>query len=90
MRFVLLATVAAFAASPAFARCSIHNDTGESFTIQSGSVSNQRIGAHTTSSIEHGTIIAKSDSGKSVGGSCSNGQSVEIKLASGVIVLTVK
>ncbi len=90
MRFFALAALTTFAASPAFARCSIRNDTGESFTIQSGNVSNQRVGAHTTTSIEHGTIVAKADSGKSVGGACANGQSVEIKLSGGVLVLTVK
>lgn len=90
MRFFLLALAAAFSASPAFARCSIHNDTGESFTIESGNVSNQRIGAHTQSSINAGTIKAKADSGKSVGGSCRDGDSVEIKLSGGVLVITVK
>ena len=89
MRFLLAAAVA-LSAAPAFARCNIHNDSGESFTITSGNVSNQRIGSHTTSSIAAGTIAAKADSGKSVGGSCKDGDSVEIKEQGGVLVLTVK
>lgn len=90
MRFFLLLTASALAASPALARCNIHNDTGDSFTIESGNVSNQRIGAHTTTTINAGSIKAKSDAGPLLTGTCKDGQSVEIKTQGGAPVLTVK
>ena len=90
MRLVLLSLPALALATPAFARCDIHNDTSESFTISSGNVSNQRVGSHTSTTINAGTIIAKADSGKSAGGSCKDGDKIEIVLDGGVLVIKNK
>jgi hypothetical protein len=85
-RSAVIVALLAFSA-PAWAGCTIHNETGESFTISSGNVSNQRVGSHTTSGIAAGTIIAKADSGKSAGGSCTEGQHVKVVEESGVLVI---
>ena len=84
-----LATLLALAA-PAHATCSIHNDTGWAFTVESGNVSNQSVGSHTQTSIAPGRIIGKSKEGKTVSGSCKDGDRVEIVDDHGVPVLTVK
>ena len=68
-------------------RCDIFNDTGTSFTIESGNVSNQRVGAHTHTSIASGKIIAKSDDGKGVGGSCNDGDKIKIVADGGVYII---
>jgi hypothetical protein len=75
-------------ASPVWAgRCRIANTTKVSFTIESGNVSNQRVGAHTSTTIEAGKIIGKSDDGKGVGGSCKDGDKVKIVEEQGVYLL---
>jgi hypothetical protein len=94
MKTILLAAVLAtsFASlGVAHANCRIHNDTKWSFTIESGNTSNQRVGAHTTTSIADGRIAGKSDTGNvTISGSCKNGETVEVKEDRGVPVLTVK
>jgi hypothetical protein len=73
------------------ASCRIHNDTGFDFKVESGNTSNQSVGAHTTTSIAAGKIIGKDDkSGKTISGSCKDGDSLEIKDDHGVPVLSVK
>jgi hypothetical protein len=91
MKIVLgsLAIVLALAA-PAHATCSIHNDTSWAFTVESGNVSNQSVGSHTQTSIAPGRIIGKSKEGKTVSGSCKDGDRLEIADDHGVPVLTVK
>lgn len=59
-------------------RCKIHNDTGTSFTIESGNTSNQRVGSHTHTSISSGKIKAKSDDGKTINGKCESGDKIKI------------
>jgi hypothetical protein len=79
------------AAGTARASCHIHNDTGFSFTVESSNTSNQRVGAHTTTTIAPGKVIAKSDDGKaSFGGMCTEGMSVEVKEDHGVVVMMPK
>ncbi len=68
-------------------RCDIFNDTGTSFTIESGNTSNQRVGAHTHTSIASGKIIAKSDDGKGAGGSCNDGDKIKIVQDGGVYII---
>lgn len=75
------------APSSALAGCGIHNDTGYSFKIESGNVSNQSVGAHTTTSIAAGTIIAKTSDGKTVTGSCKDGDKIEIVEDHGALVI---
>ena len=78
MRLALVALATLAYSSPAWASCSIYNDTGESWTITSGNTSNQRVGAHTRTSIADGAIVAKSDTKQTVSGTCKPGQSVTI------------
>ena len=82
MRFwIVLATSLATLAglsSVALARCTIHNETEHSFTLESGNVGNQRVGAHTTTSIASGDIHGESDDGKRVAGMCRDGGSVRM------------
>ena len=78
-------------AGTASASCRIHNDTKWDFKVESGNTSNQSVGAHTTTSIAAGKIKAVDEkSGKSVGGSCKDGESVEITDDHGTPVLSVK
>src|SRR5262245_58659466 len=83
-------TALALSAHGALASCRIHNDTGISFTVESGNTSNQSVGAHTTTSIAAGRIIGKSSDGKSVSGFCKDGDNLEIKEVSGVPVIEHK
>ena len=78
------------AAWPVWASCRVHNDTNYSFTVESGNVSNQRVGGHTTTSIAAGKIIAKADSGQSAGGFCADGSSIEIREEKGVVLIVPK
>jgi hypothetical protein len=89
---ILIATLAVgtitLVANPALAgRCDIFNDTSASFIVESGGTSNQRVGSHTRTSIESGKIIAKSDDGKGVGGSCNDGDKIKIVLENDVYII---
>lgn len=86
----LLVLATFFVSTPAWATCSIHNDTGESLTIASGNVSNQRVGSHTQTSIASGTITAKADSGKTAGGSCKDGDKIEVVMQNNILVIKHK
>jgi hypothetical protein len=91
MKLIIAAlVVAALGAVPAAARCSIKNETKYSFTIESGNVSNQRVGANTSTTIAPGKIIAKGDQGKSFGGSCKAGDKLLVTEERGVVILTFK
>jgi hypothetical protein len=79
-----LVTLTARAAS---ASCRIHNDTGYSFTVESGNTSNQSVGSHTETSIAPGKIIGRSKEGKTVSGFCKDGDQIEIKDDHGVPIL---
>ena len=74
----------------ALASCRIHNDTGISFTVESGNTSNQSVGSHTETSIAAGKIIGRSSDGKSVSGFCKDGDHLEIKDDHGVPILMNK
>jgi hypothetical protein len=77
-------------ATDAHASCSIHNDTGWSFTVTSGNTSNQMVGSHSQTTIADGKIVGKSKDGKTISGSCKNGDKLEITDDHGVPVLIVK
>ncbi|HTU59962.1 MAG TPA: hypothetical protein VMF89_16030 [Polyangiales bacterium] len=79
-----------FRSAEALAGCSIHNDTGWSFTVTSGNTSNQRVGAHTQTSIASGKIIGKSKEGKTFSGVCKDGDKLELKDDHGVPILLHK
>lgn len=78
-------------AHAAWASCRIHNDTKWSFKVESGNTSNQSVGAHTTTSIAAGKIKGvDAKAGKTISGTCKDGDSLEIKDEGGIPVLTVK
>lgn len=81
--FVLLA----LGASPAFATCRIKNETKYSFTVESGNVSNQSVGANTQTSIASGRVMGKSRDGKSFGGQCRDGEDVKVVEQNGVVMM---
>jgi hypothetical protein len=73
--------------SRAAASCRVNNETGYTFTVASGNVSNQRVRAHATSAIEAGKIQGKSDEGKTISGSCKDGGELVIREKNGVPLL---
>jgi hypothetical protein len=76
--------------SRAAASCRVTNETGYSFTVASGNVSNQRVGAHTTTTIDAGKIQGKSPEGKTISGSCRDGSDLVIQEKNGVPLLLPK
>jgi hypothetical protein len=74
----------------ASASCRIHNDTSYSFTVESGNTSNQSVGSHTQTSIAAGKVKGISKEGKTISGSCKDGDSLEVKDEGGIPVMTVK
>ena len=86
-----LAATTLLVANAAIAGCRIHNDTGFDFKVESGNTSNQSVGAHTTTTIASGTIKGiDSKAGKTVSGSCKDGDELEIKDDHGIPVLSKK
>jgi hypothetical protein len=80
----------ALAAGPASASCRVSNETGYTFNVSSGNVSNQRVRAHATAAIEAGKIQGKSDDGKTISGSCRDGGELVIQEKNGVPLLLPK
>ncbi len=85
----LLAAVALFSFE-AQASCRIRNETRYSFTIESGNTSNQSVGANTTTSIAAGKVKGISKEGKSIGGSCKDGDELVVKDEGGIPVMTLR
>lgn len=78
-------------AHAAWAGCRIHNDTKWDFKVESGNTSNQSVGPHTTTSIASGKIKGiDKKAGKTISGTCKDGDSLEIKDDHGIPVLSLK
>lgn len=90
MKTLIAAAAILLTAGAAHATCRIHNQTKYSFRVESGNVSNQSLGANTITSIAPGKIIAKSNDGKSFGGSCTTGDQLVVKEEKGVVVMMHK
>jgi hypothetical protein len=76
--------------SRAAASCRVSNETGYSFTVSSGNVSNQKVRGHSTTTIEAGKIQGRSDEGKTISGSCKDGSDLVIQEKNGVPLLMPK
>ena len=91
MKAFLLAFAITLVPVAVHASCRIHNDTGWDFKVESGNTSNQGVGAHTTTSIAAGKIKGvDSKSGKTISGSCKDGDNLEVKDDHGIPVLSLK
>jgi len=89
--FLLAFVTASLVPLAVHASCRIHNDTGWEFKVESGNTSNQSVGAHTTTSIAAGKIKGvDAKSGKTISGSCKDGDSLEVKDDHGIPVLSLK
>ncbi|MFT3696545.1 MAG: hypothetical protein QM831_25625 [Kofleriaceae bacterium] len=91
MRMLLAFAIFGATATPVYASCRIHNDTGLDFKVESGNTSNQSVGPHTTTSIASGTIKGvDAKAGKSISGSCKDGDEMEVTDDHGTPVLAKK
>lgn len=88
--FTVVAVSVSAVSLPALAGCRISNRTKWSFTIESGNTSNQRVGANTTTSIAAGKIKGKSKEGKTISGSCKDGDELIVTDEGGIPVLELK
>jgi hypothetical protein len=78
-------------AHAAWAGCRIHNETKWSFKIESGNTSNQSVGSNTTTTIAAGKIKGvDAKAGKTISGSCKDGDTLQIKDEKGIPVLSLK
>ena len=78
-------------ASAGHANCRIHNDTKWEFKVESGNTSNQSVGAHTSTTIASGKIKGVDEkAGKTISGSCKDGDQLEVTDDHGVPMLSVK
>lgn len=95
MKIIIAAAVfatATLAAVPTvWAGCRIKNETKWSFKVESGNTSNQSVGANTTTTIAAGRIKGvDAKAGKTISGSCKDGEELKIIDDKGVPVLVVK
>jgi hypothetical protein len=84
---LLVAGVLAVCGARAVASCRVTNNTKYAFTVASGNTSNQRVGAHTTTTIAAGKIQGKSDDGRTISGACKDGGELVIEEKNGVPLL---
>lgn len=90
MRTLLVSFAVAVPSASAWASCRIHNDTKWSFTIESGNTSNQQVSSHSETSIASGKIKGKSKEGRTISGSCKDGDRLEVTDEKGIPVMMVK
>src|SRR4051794_6635307 len=86
----LVSGLLAAGASRAAASCRVSNETGYAFSVSSGNVSNQRVGAHATTTIAAGKVQGKSGEGKTISGACKDGSDLVIQEKNGVPLLLPK
>jgi hypothetical protein len=82
MKNIIIAAFLATAAlaTTAAAECRIKNETKWSFKVESGNVSNQSVGANTTTSIAEGKVVGKDEkAGKTFSATCKRGETLKIK-----------
>jgi hypothetical protein len=84
---LLFGSIVALGARSAAASCLIKNETGYAFTVASGNVPNQRVGAHATTTIAPGKVQGRTEEGKTISGVCRDGSNLLIKEKNGVPLL---
>jgi hypothetical protein len=84
---MVVAGLLAAGATKAAASCRVTNQTKYAFTVASGNVSNQRVGANTTTTIAAGKIQGKSAEGRTISGTCKDGGDLVIQEKNGVPLL---
>ncbi len=88
---VAFASITVAAVPAVWAGCRISNETKWDFKVESGNTSNQSVGAHTTTTIAAGKIKGvDAKAGKTISGSCKDGEQLKIVDDKGVPVLTLK
>jgi hypothetical protein len=80
-------SIVALGVRPAAASCLVKNETGYAFTVASGNVPNQRVGAHATTTIAPGKVQGRTEEGKTISGICRDGSNLLIKEKNGVPLL---
>ena len=74
-------------AAPAFADCTIKNDTKHDFTVKAGNVSNRAFGANNIQSFPRGPISGTSKSGKSFSATCNDREYLVVTEKDGAILV---
>lgn len=88
---VAFATASLAAVPAVWAGCRISNETKWSFKVESGNTSNQSVGANTTTTITAGRIKGvDAKAGKTISGSCKDGDTLRIIDDNGIPVLVLK
>ena len=87
--FFVAATVTVFSAE-AFASCTVQNRTKYDFNVTSGNTSNQKLRGNSSMSIAAGAITGESREGKTISGSCKDGDTLVIEDKRGVPVMKQK
>jgi hypothetical protein len=77
-------------AAEARGSCVVTNETGYEFAVSSGNSPNQKVRAHGTTTIEAGKIAGKSAEGRTISGSCKDGESLTVQEKNGVPLLLPK
>jgi hypothetical protein len=89
---LVLSLVAGVSLTAAEARgsCVVTNETSYEFAVSSGNAPNQKVRAHGTTTIEAGKIVGKSPEGRTISGSCKDGEMMTVKEKNGVPLLLPK
>jgi hypothetical protein len=74
-------------ATEARGSCVVTNETGYEFAVSSGNSPNQKVRAHGTTTIEAGKISGKSPEGRTISGSCKDGERLTVQEKNGVPLL---
>ena len=82
---VMLASV--LVGTRAEASCVVTNETGLDFVVSSGNKADQKVGAHSTTTIDAGKISGKSPEGRTISGSCRDGERMVVVEKNGVPLL---
>ncbi len=86
----LALAAATLSAMPAFADCTVKNDTKYNFDVTYGNVSNHSFGSNHVEKFPKGSVSGKSKDGKSFSLSCGGSESWNVAEKAGAIVAEKK